>query len=86
MRTATPAAPPRHLRWQAAFTIKAYQSLSPVVWHHAFMSDTHMTNWRGGSGLFLTWVPTAAQMGESRRPASRASPFAARFAIYQSKR
>ena len=33
MRTATPAAPPRHLRWQAAFTIKAYHTLSPVVWH-----------------------------------------------------
>ena len=57
MRTAiSTAALPRHLRWQAAFTIKAYQALSPVVWHHAFVSDTHMTNWRGGSNLFLTWV------------------------------
>ena len=57
MRTAvSTAAPPRHLRWQAAFTIKAYQTLSPVVWHHAFVSDTHMTNWCGGSDLFLTWV------------------------------
>ena len=42
MRTAiSTAAPPRHLRWQAAFTTKAYQTLSPVVWHHAFVSDTH---------------------------------------------
>ena len=57
MRTAiSTAAPPRHLRWQAAFTIKAYQTLSPVVWHHAFVSDTRMTNWCGGSDLFLTWV------------------------------
>ena len=57
MRTAvSTAAPPRRLRWQAAFTIKAYQTLSPVVWHHAFVSDTHMTDWCGGSDLFLTWV------------------------------
>ena len=57
MRTAiSTAAPPRHLRWQAAFTTKAYQTLSPIVWHHAFVSDTHMTNWCGGSDLFLTWV------------------------------
>ena len=57
MRTAiSTAAPPRHLRWQAAFITKAYRTLSPIVWHHAFVSDTHMTNWRGGSDLFLTWV------------------------------
>ena len=60
MRTAiSTAAPPRHLRCQAAFTIKAYQTLSPVVWHRAFVSDTHMTNWCGGSDLFLTWVSGA---------------------------
>jgi hypothetical protein len=57
MRTASSTeAPPHRLRWQAAFTIKAYQTLSPVVWHHAFVSDTNMTNWRGGSDLFLTWA------------------------------
>ena len=67
MRTATPAAPPRHLRWQAAFTIKAYHTLSPVVWHHAFVSNTSMTHWRGGSDLFLTLVP-AAQTGKPRWP------------------
>jgi hypothetical protein len=50
------AAPPRHLRWQAAFTIQAYQTLSPVIWHHAFVSDTQMTNWCGGRDLILTWV------------------------------
>ena len=66
MRTATPAAPPRHLRWQAAFTIKAYQTLSPVVWHHAFVSDTHMTNWRGGSDLFLTWVSDGSPDGKAK--------------------
>jgi hypothetical protein len=57
MRTAiSTAASPRHLRWQAAFTIKAYQTLSPIVWHHAFVSDTDMKNWRGGSDLILSWV------------------------------
>ena len=57
MRTAiSSAALPRHLRWQAAFTIKAYQTLSPIIWHHAFVSDTHMTNWRGGSDLIWTWA------------------------------
>jgi hypothetical protein len=67
MRTAiSTAAPPRHLRWQAAFTIKAYQTLSPVVWHHAFVSDTHMTNWRGGSDLFLTWVFDGSPDGKAK--------------------
>jgi hypothetical protein len=84
MRTATPAAPPRHLRWQAAFTIKAYQTLSPVVWHHAFVSDTGMTNWRGGSDLFLTWVSDSSPDGEPGRPTSRASRGAASFANDQS--
>ena len=75
MRTAiSTAALPRHLRWQAAFTIKAYQALSPVVWHHAFVSDTHMTNWRGGSNLFLTWVSDGSPDGKPRRLTSRVSP------------
>jgi hypothetical protein len=68
MRTAiSTAAPPRHLRWQAAFTIKAYQTLSPVVWHHAFVSDTHMTNWCGGSDLFLTWVSDGSPDGKAEK-------------------
>ena len=67
MRTAiSTAAPPRHLRWQAAFTTKAYQTLSPIVWHHAFVSDTHMTNWRGGSDLFLTWVSDGSPNGKAK--------------------
>ena len=75
MRTAvSTAAPPRHLRWQAAFTTKAYQTLSPIVWHHAFVSDTHMTNWRGGSDLFLTWVSDGSPEGKTRRLTSRVSP------------
>ena len=75
MRTAiSTAAPPRHLRWQAAFTIKAYQTLSPVVWHHAFVSDTNMTNWRGGSDRFLTWVSDGSPDGKPRRLTSRVSP------------
>ena len=53
MRTAiSTAASPWHLRWQAAFTIKAYQTLSRIVWHHAFVSDIHMKNWRGNSDFF----------------------------------
>ena len=74
MRTATPAALPRHLRWQAAFTIKAYQTLSPVVWHHAFVSDTHMTNWRGGSDLFLTWVSDSSPDGRAKNRSPLVSP------------
>jgi hypothetical protein len=75
MRTAiSTAAPPRHLRWQAAFTIKAYQTLSPVVWHHAFVSDTNMTNWRGGSDRFLTWVSDDSPNRKSRRLTSEVSP------------
>ena len=67
MRTAiSTAAPLRHLRWQAAFTTKAYQTLSPIVWHHAFVSDTHMTNWRGGSDLFLTWVSDGSPDGKAK--------------------
>ena len=65
MRTAiSTAAPPRRLRWQAALTIKGYQTLSPVVWHHAFVSDTNMTNWRGGSDRFLTWVSDSSPDGK----------------------
>ena len=75
MRTAiSTAAPPRHLRWQAAFTIKAYQTLSPVVWHHAFVSDTCMTNWRGGSDRFLTWVSDGSPGGSPRLLTPRVGP------------
>jgi hypothetical protein len=56
MRTVSSAALPPHLHWQAAFTIQTYQTLSPVVWQHAFVSDTPMTNWSGCAGLLLTWV------------------------------
>ena len=65
MRTAiSAAAPPRRLRGQAAFAIKAYRTLSRVVWHHAFVSDTRMGEvvWR--LDLFLIWFPTAAQIGK----------------------
>jgi len=75
MRTAiSTAAPPRRLRWQAALTIKGYQTSSPVVWHHAFVSDTNMTNWRGGSDRFLTWVSDSSPDGKLRRLTSRVSP------------
>jgi hypothetical protein len=62
MRTAVSnAASLRRLRWQAAFA-KTYQSSSPVFWQHVFVSDTPMTNWSGGSSLFLNW---AAEKGLS---------------------
>jgi hypothetical protein len=69
------AASPRQLYWQAAFTTNAYQTLSPVVWQHAFVSDTHMTNWSGGSDLFLTWVADKSPRGRRRRPTTRAIAF-----------
>jgi hypothetical protein len=57
MRTAVSEAPSlRHLHWQAAFTTMAYQTSSPVFWQHVFVSDTPMTNWSGGSSLFLNWA------------------------------
>jgi hypothetical protein len=75
VRTAiSTAAPPRHLRWQAAFTIQAYQTLSPVIWHHAFVSDTHMTNWRGASDLTLTWAFRRQPRGESKTANTQVGP------------
>jgi hypothetical protein len=64
------AAVPRHLHWQAALIIKAYKALSPVVWHHAFVSDKHMTNWCGGSDLFMTWVSSGpdGQLNDGQHP------------------
>ena len=56
MRTAFPtAAPPRRRRWQAAFLIETYRPLSPIVWHHAFVSASHMLSWHGGSDLITRW-------------------------------
>jgi hypothetical protein len=74
------AAAPRRLHWQAAFTIKPYRTLTPIVWQHAFMSDRRMTNWSGGSDLFLRWVSGGSPDGKVN-----VSPFATRFAIYQSE-
>ena len=72
MRTAIPiAALPRRLRWQAAFTIKPYQTLSPVVWHHAFVSDTNMTDWRGGSELILRWPLGGSADGKAKAANAR---------------
>jgi hypothetical protein len=69
MRTAiSTAALPRGLRWQAAFTIKAYQTLSPIVWHHAFVSDRNMTNWRDGSDLVLRWSFGGRPGGKAETP------------------
>jgi hypothetical protein len=57
MRTAVSnAASLRRVRWQAAFAAKTYQTSSPVFWQHVFVSDTPMTNWSGGSSLFLNWA------------------------------
>ena len=67
MRTAIfSAASPRRLRWQAAFTIEPYQSLTPFVWHHTFVSDAHMTNWRGGSDLILRWALDGSRDGQAQ--------------------
>jgi hypothetical protein len=70
MRTAnSTAALPRHLHWQAAFSIKHYCPLTPLVWHHTFVSNARMTNWRGGSDLILCWV----RHGNPERQAELAS-------------
>jgi hypothetical protein len=56
MRTITSrVASPRRSRWQAVFT-NTHQTLTPIVWHHAFVSGTDMTSWSGGSNLLLAWV------------------------------
>ena len=60
------AASPRRLRWQAAFTIEPYQSLTPFVWHHTFVSDARMTNWRGGSDQILCWALDGSRDGQSQ--------------------
>ena len=76
MRTAVSnAASPRHLHWQAAFTTKAYQTSSPVLWQHVFVSDTHMTNWSGGSSLFLHWAAEKRPPGKRRPCTSRVIAF-----------
>jgi hypothetical protein len=59
------AALPRRLRWQAAFTIKNYHPLAPCIWHHAFVSDAHMTSWRGGSELILRWIRDGSRDAKS---------------------
>ena len=80
MRTTIIAASPRPLHWQAAFTMKTYsaQVLSPVVWQHVFVSETPMTNWYGGSSLFLTRVvkkgPPATTNGGSPAGRSTSTP------------
>jgi hypothetical protein len=73
MRTAIPsAAPPRHLRWQAVFTIKNYHPLAPCIWYHTFVSDAHMTNWLGGSDLILRWIRDGSRNAKAE-PASLAA-------------
>jgi hypothetical protein len=78
--TGSNAASPRDLHWRAAFTTKAYQTLSPVFWQHLFVSDTHMTNWSGGSSLFLNWAAEKWAPGRRRRRilSSRSIYFAVR--------
>lgn len=68
MRTANlTAALPRHLRWQAALSIKNYHPLTPCIWHHSFVSNARMTNWRGGSDLILRWVRDASRNGKAEK-------------------
>lgn len=73
--TVSNAAPLRQLHWQAAFTTKAYQTSSPAVWQHVFVSDTRMTNWSGGSSLFLNWAAGKKALGRRRQLTSRGIAF-----------
>ena len=67
MRTAVSnAVSLRRLRWQAAFA-KTYRTSSPVLWQHVFVSDTPMTNWSGGSSLFLNWAAEKTPEGRVSR-------------------
>jgi hypothetical protein len=69
MRTAVSnAASLRRLRWQAAFA-KTYRTSSPVLWQHLFVSDTPMTNWSGGSSLFLNWAAEKTPPGRQSQSA-----------------
>jgi hypothetical protein len=54
--TVSIAARPRDLPWQGPFTTETYAAQTPVVWQHLFVSHKQMTNWFGGSNLFLAWV------------------------------
>lgn len=86
MRTAVSnAESPRHLQWQAAFTPKSYQTLSPVVWQHAFVSDTRMTNWFGGSSLFLNWAAEKRRLEDEGGSHPELSPFGGYFAVHHFK-
>ena len=48
-------------------------ALPPVVWQHAFVSDTSITNWSGRSGLILTWVADKGLTIVGGRASSRGS-------------
>jgi hypothetical protein len=54
--TASIAALPRHVHWQAAFSTKSYaaQPSPPVVWRQVPACDARAQKW--SDGVFLTWV------------------------------
>jgi hypothetical protein len=54
--TISVAASPRAMLCQGIFATKTYTAQTPIVWQHLFVSDMQMTNWAGGSNLFLAWV------------------------------
>jgi hypothetical protein len=72
MRTVISDAPsPRRLHWQAALTYSPYQSLSPVIWQHRFVSEMPMTSWSCGAKLRLTEFGANTARGRRRRAVSK---------------
>jgi len=72
MRTViSDAPPPRRLHWQAALTYSPYQSLSPVIWQHRFVSEMPMTSWSCGAKLRLTEFGANTARGRRRRAVSK---------------
>jgi len=72
MRTViSDAPPPRRLHWQAALTYSPYQSLSPVIWQHRFVSEMPMTSWSCGAKLRLTEFGANTARGRRARAVSK---------------
>ena len=66
--TASIAALPRHVHWQAAFNTKSYaaQPSPPVVWRQVPACDAQAQKW--SDGVFLTWAAEKKPAAETKSP------------------
>ena len=64
--TASIAAVPRHMHWQAAFTTKssAAQPSPPAIWRQVPACDAHAQKW--SEGVLLTWVAETKPAAEMK--------------------